>query len=296
MFVPLLSTSISRRIMPELPEVETTRRGLLPHLKGRRLVAVTVHHRGLRTPVRDDFETRLKNARVNDIERRGKYLLIKLHADRTLLVHLGMSGSLRITDADSPRRLHDHIEWRLDSGHCLRYNDPRRFGLAELIDGDVAAHPRLSVLGPEPLSAAFNASALYERTRGHRVCIKVFIMNGHHVVGVGNIYASESLHLAHIAPKRRASSLSLEECAALVAAIKAVLKRAIQSGGTTLRNYLNPAGDPGYFRQKLLVYEREGQACYTCDAPIKSAVLGQRSTYWCPHCQPSSTRQARQRA
>jgi len=272
--------------MPELPEVETTRRGLLPHLKNRRFTDVRVHHRGLRTPVAAQLEERLTNATVRAIARRGKYLLIELSAERTLLIHLGMSGSLRITDAHSPRRVHDHVEWQLDDGRWLRFNDPRRFGCVELIDGPPLEHPRLKALGPEPLSRAFHGAYLHRLTRHHRVAIKAFIMNGHHVVGVGNIYASEALFLAKVAPQRRADSLTERECAALADAIKTVLKRSIKSGGTTLRNYLNPAGDPGYFRQKLLVYERDGEACYVCDAPIKSAVLAQRSTYWCPHCQP----------
>ena len=272
--------------MPELPEVETTKRGLSPYLLGRTIVQVKVHNRSLRRPIPRGFAQQLTQRRVEHIDRRGKYLLLDLDSTKTLLIHLGMSGSLRINDAGIARRLHDHIEWQLDSGQWLRFNDPRRFGLAELVAGDPLLHPWLSHLGPEPLTAAFNAQYLYDGTRHSRVAIKLFIMNASHVVGVGNIYASESLFGARIAPTRPAKSLTLSECERLVVSIQQVLNKSIRSGGTTLRDYLNPQGDPGYFRQQLSVYERQGQACYVCDAPIQSAVLGQRSTYWCPQCQP----------
>lgn len=276
--------------MPELPEVETTRRGLKPLLLMRQITAVNVYNRRLRRPITKDIAILCAQRRVVAIERRGKYLLLTLDSTQTLLIHLGMSGSLRVTDGSVERRLHDHIEWQLDNNQWLRFNDPRRFGLVELLSGDPLAHPWLSHLGPEPLTRAFNAEYLFALTRNRQVAIKLFIMNASMVVGVGNIYASEALFEARIGPMRAAKSLTLEECVRIISAIQKVLKQSIRSGGTTLRDYLNPQGDPGYFRQKLSVYERQGQACYRCDAPIQSAVLAQRSTYWCPQCQSQAVR------
>jgi formamidopyrimidine-DNA glycosylase len=269
--------------MPELPEVETTRRGLEDAWVGRQIVAATVHDRRLRWPVPDSFEALCTGARVRALRRRAKYLLVD--TDRSvIIIHLGMSGSLRITAATQEARLHDHVEWQLDDGRCVRFNDPRRFGSIHLTD-DATTHPLLAALGPEPLDDAFNAGSLYASTRGRRVAIKQHIMNAHHVVGVGNIYASEALFGAGITPGRAAGRLTRADCERLAASIKKVLAAAIKVGGTTLRDYIDATGNPGYFRQKLDVYEREGEACRRCDHPIKHRVQGQRSTYWCPSCQ-----------
>ncbi|MBS0393974.1 MAG: bifunctional DNA-formamidopyrimidine glycosylase/DNA-(apurinic or apyrimidinic site) lyase [Proteobacteria bacterium] len=270
--------------MPELPEVETTRRGLAPVLRGRRIGAVRVRERRLRWPLPAGFEAALAGARVTGVGRRGKYLLIG--TDRgTLLVHLGMSGSLRAVDPAEPPRPHDHVELVLDSGRCVRFNDPRRFGTLQLVRGDPAAHALLRGLGPEPLGAGFDADYLYARARGRRVAVKKFLMNAAIVVGVGNIYASEALFRAGIRPQRAAGRLTRAEAARLVAAVRRVLAAAIRVGGTTLRDYVNADGLPGYFRQKLYVYERAGQPCRRCGTPIRQRVQGQRSTYWCPSCQ-----------
>ena len=270
--------------MPELPEVETTRRGLAPLLEGRRIAAVRVHERRLRWALPAGFEDALRGRRIRVVERRAKYLLVA--TDRgPLLLHLGMSGSLRTADPALARRPHDHVEIDLDSGRCLRFNDPRRFGSMHFIDGDPHGHPLLRALGPEPLSDAFDADYLHARTRGRRVAIKVLLMNAAIVVGVGNIYASEALFHAGVSPGRAAGRLTREETARIVAAVRRVLTSAIKAGGTTLRDYVNANGNPGYFRQKLYVYERADEACRDCATPIRQRVQGQRSTYWCPTCQ-----------
>ncbi len=270
--------------MPELPEVETTRRGLLDAMTHRRIRAVRVHDRRLRWPVEPGLEEALTDARVEQLERRAKYLLVR--TDRgTLIVHLGMSGSLRVVTGDGPRRLHDHVELVLDDDRTVRFNDPRRFGSFHWVTGDPLAHPLLVHLGPEPLSDAFHGAHLYEASRGRSVAVKVFIMNAAQVVGVGNIYASESLFHAGIRPTKAAGKLTRAECERLAGEIKRVLSDAIEVGGTTLRDYVDPDGNPGYFRQRLYVYEREGKACRRCQTAISHRVIGQRATYWCATCQ-----------
>ncbi len=271
--------------MPELPEVETTRRGIEPFVAGRRIEGVTVHDPRLRWPVRDDLAEFLAGRPVLAVERRAKYLLLILDRDDRVLVHLGMSGSLRLEDPASPRRKHDHVEWRLDNGHALRLHDPRRFG-AVLTDRVEAPHERLATLGPEPLGETFDGDYLASRLAGRRVAVKQAIMNASIVVGVGNIYASEALFLAGIHPARPAGSLGRDECNALAAAIRHVLAAAIEQGGTTLRDFLAPSGDPGYFRQTLNVYERTDQPCRRCGTPVERITLGQRSSWFCPGCQP----------
>ena len=273
--------------MPELPEVETTRRGIEPHLVGQRITAVTVRDPRLRWPVREDLAAFLRQRPIESVERRAKYLLLVLDRGDRVLIHLGMSGSLRLDDPDSPLRKHDHVEWLLDSGRVLRLHDPRRFG-AVLTDHIDSPHERLGALGPEPLDPAFDGDHLAGRLAGRRVTIKQAIMNAAIVVGVGNIYASEALFLAGIHPQRPAGNLDGRECAALAAAIRDVLEAAIAQGGTTLRDFLSPSGDPGYFRQTLNVYERTDEACRRCGTPIERIVLGQRSTWFCPECQPES--------
>ena len=270
--------------MPELPEVETTRRGIAPHLEGRIIRSAVVRERRLRWPVDEALEAQIAGARVSRVGRRAKYLL--LETDRgTGLLHLGMSGSLRLVDAHLPPQRHDHVDLLLDGARCLRFNDPRRFGSLHWVTGDVDAHWLLAQLGPEPLSMAFNGEHLYRSSRKLRVAVKPFIMNARVVVGVGNIYASEALFKAGIHPQRPAGRISAERMQRLAEAIKEVLMAAIAQGGTTLRDFTDSDGRPGYFRQHLTVYGRAGEPCPGCGAPIRQRVLGQRSTFYCHHCQ-----------
>jgi len=243
-----------------------------------------VRDRRLRWPIDAKIESAIRGRLVRRVERRAKYLLIGSDAG-TLLVHLGMSGSLRIVSSDVPPRPHDHWDLVIDSGKVLRFHDPRRFGSLHWIEGDPLKHPLLAKLGPEPLSADFDAEYLYRATRKRSVAIKLLLMNSQVVVGVGNIYANEALFRAGIAPRRAAGRLTRTQAQALVHAIKSVLKEAIKIGGTTLRDYVNAAGTPGYFKQKLFVYERAKQPCRVCKTPIKQVAQGQRSTYWCATCQ-----------
>jgi len=270
--------------MPELPEVETTRRGIAPALEGRRIDHVVVRERRLRWPLQRGFARSLTGRRILRVGRRAKYLLVETDGG-TLLAHLGMSGSLRILDRRVAPVGHDHVDIVLDSGRCLRFNDPRRFGSLHWVTGDPAAHPLLARLGPEPLAPGFDGDYLWWRARRHRVAVKQFIMNAQVVVGVGNIYASEALFRAGIRPSTQARRVSRVRMHALAAAIQSVLSEAIRVGGTTLRDYVNPDGMPGYFRQKLYVYERAGEPCRRCRTPIRQLVQGQRSTYFCPSCQ-----------
>ena len=270
--------------MPELPEVETTRRGIAPALLGRRIVDVVVRNRRLRWPIEQQFESAVKQQTVRCVERRAKYILIKLDAG-SLIVHLGMSGSLRILEPKVPPRLHDHWDLGLDSGKILRFHDPRRFGSLHWTTANPLEHKLLAKLAPEPLSDAFDAEYMFRATRKRRVAIKQLIMNSQTVVGVGNIYASEALFRSAISPRRAAHRITRAQAGALTQAIKQVLVEAIDIGGTTLRDYVNADGIPGYFRQKLFVYERAGEACRVCKAPVKQFQQGQRSTYWCRNCQ-----------
>lgn len=270
--------------MPELPEVETTRRGIEPWLVGRRVERLVVREWRLRWRVPRTLPARIRGAIVRSVGRRAKYLLIDTDAG-TLIWHLGMSGSLRVLDADSPPFAHDHVDLVLDSGRCLRFNDPRRFGSLLFTAGPPERHPLLAKLAVEPLSDAFDAGDLWHCARGRRAAIKSFIMDSRIVVGVGNIYASEALFRARIRPGLAAGRVSRQRMVALVAAIRAVLGEAIEVGGTTLRDYVDPAGTPGYFGRKLFVYERRGKPCRRCATPIRQFTQGQRSTYWCPNCQ-----------
>jgi len=270
--------------LPELPEVETTRRGLARHVRKRRIAALTVYEPRLRWPVAHDLPKKVAGQRIERVGRRAKYLLLGLQSG-TLLLHLGMSGKLRAVRADTPRVPHDHFELLLDSGLALRFNDPRRFGSLLYTNGDPGEHPLLARLGPEPLAAGFDAEYLFRITRRRRVAIKQLLMNSHLVVGVGNIYASEALFRARIRPQRQARTLTRADAARLVRGVRAVLNQAIRSGGTTLRDYLRTDGSPGYFRQRLHVYERRGQPCRRCGTPVRALVQGQRSTYYCPSCQ-----------
>ena len=270
--------------MPELPEVETTRRGIAPALLGRRVTGAIVRERRLRWPISPEFEAKVRNQTVRAVERRAKYILIRFDAG-TLILHLGMSGSLALLQAGVPPKVHDHWDLALDSGRLLRFHDPRRFGSLHWTEDDPELHPLLVSLAPEPLSPEFDGEYLYRAGRKRKVAVKQFIMDSHQVVGVGNIYASEALFRARIAPRRAAGRISKAEAARLAKAIKAVLAAAIKIGGTTLRDYVNVDGAPGYFRQKLFVYERAGQPCRVCKLPVKQFTQGQRSTYWCATCQ-----------
>jgi len=270
--------------MPELPEVETTRRGVEPHVVGRRVVRLAVHEPRLRWRIPGSLPAKVAGQKIRLAGRRAKYLLIELE-NGTLLLHLGMSGSLRVLPVETPRLTHDHFDLVLDSGNTLRFNDPRRFGSLHFTAEAAEKHPLLKRLAPEPLEGAFDTDYLWRVTRRRSVAIKQLIMNSSLVVGVGNIYASEALFRARIRPRRAARSLSREEVARLVKSIRTVLALAIRTGGTTLRDYVGADGNPGYFRQKLYVYERAGKPCRRCRTPIKQFTQGQRSTYYCPVCQ-----------
>jgi formamidopyrimidine-DNA glycosylase len=243
-----------------------------------------VRDRRLRWPIATKLEAAIRGQVVRSVERRAKYLLIRLESG-SLIVHLGMSGSLRLIGAEAPPKPHDHWDLVLDSGQALRFHDPRRFGSLHFTRDAPEKHPLLAKLAPEPLSKDFNGEYLFAKTRRRAVAIKLLLMNSQLVVGVGNIYASEALFRARIAPKRAAGRLTRAEAQKLVRAVKSVLAAAVKTGGTTLRDYVNAEGTPGYFRQKLYVYERGGAACRVCKSPVRHFTQGQRSTYWCATCQ-----------
>jgi len=269
--------------VPELPEVETTRRGLAPYVVGRSIAAVEVREPRLRWPVPKTLSRELAGQRIDALERRGKYLLFGTRAG-TLLVHLGMSGSLRYLPNPPAHGPHDHVDLVLAGGGCLRFNDPRRFG-SWLLTTAPDSHPLLKPLGPEPLSPEFTADYLADASRGRRVAIKPHLMNGRIVVGVGNIYGNQALFRAGVHPLRAAGRIARARFEPLVDSIRAVLLDALEEGGTTLRNYVDGEGNPGYFRQSLNVYERAGEPCKRCGGPIRERVVGQRATYFCPSCQ-----------
>jgi formamidopyrimidine-DNA glycosylase len=270
--------------MPELPEVETTRRGLAPQLCGRSLLTAVVRNAALRWPVTDALVAAVPGQLIHATRRRGKYLLLDL--DRgTLILHLGMSGSLRVVPSATPPGPHDHVDLVLDTGQCLRLRDPRRFGALLWTTQPAEAHPLLAHLGPEPLGDDFTADYLHARGRQRRIAVKTLIMDSHVVVGVGNIYASEALFRAGIRPQRQCSRIALVRYRALTTAIRTVLDEAIQHGGTTLRDFVRDDGRPGYFAQRLQVYARSGTPCPRCGRPIAQQRIGQRSSFFCPHCQ-----------
>ena len=270
--------------MPELPEVETTLRGIAPHLVQHRVTAVVVRNPKLRWPIPPNLPELLHKQVVQGLRRRAKYLLIEFKHG-TLILHLGMSGSLRIQPAGLPAEKHDHFDLVLDNGQLLRLRDPRRFGAVLWHAGDVALHPLLAALGPEPLEQKFDGEYLHRATRSRSAAIKLAIMDSHLVVGVGNIYANEALFRAGIRPQLAANKLSLPRCRNLAQHIKEVLRDAIQQGGSTLRDFVHSDGSSGYFQQTYFVYGRTGESCRVCNTPIKQLRQGQRSTFYCPKCQ-----------
>jgi formamidopyrimidine-DNA glycosylase len=270
--------------MPELPEVETTRRGVAPHLTGRRVTGVIVRESRLRWPVPARLRRDLTGSVLGEPSRRGKYLLLPSESG-TAIVHLGMSGSLRMVDHSAATAKHDHVDVVLEGPLRLRFNDPRRFGAFLWTRTDPLLHPRLVGLGPEPLDTAFDGAYLRRLARGRKAPIKTLIMDAGVVVGVGNIYANEALFRAGIHPVRAAGRVGAGRMNALADAIKAVLGEAIAAGGTTLRNFVGGDGEPGYFQLDLDVYGRDGRPCRRCGTPIRRRWLGQRATFHCPACQ-----------
>lgn len=269
--------------MPELPEVETTCRGIAPHTEGRTVSKVVVRQPKLRWPVPESLQD-LVGQTVKQVSRRAKYVLLEAETG-TVMLHLGMSGSLRIVDAEQAPDKHDHVDLVLDSGKAIRLHDPRRFGAVLWTQEDIEQHKLIQHLGPEPLTDAFDADYLYACAQKRSVSVKQFIMDAQVVVGVGNIYASESLYMAGISPKRAANKVSKSRYVLLTQCIKQVLARAIEQGGTTLRDFVQAEGKPGYFQQQLNVYGRTSEPCRQCKAPIKQIKQGQRSTFYCSNCQ-----------
>ena len=271
--------------MPELPEVETTRRGIAPWVVGQRIMAVTVRDPRLRWPVPPELDAILRGRIVVAVERRAKYLILRLDRGGDVLVHLGMSGRLCILPAAQAHGPHDHVEVQFVRGEVLRFTDPRRFGAVLLAPDGAEQHPRLLRLGAEPLGPAFNATYLMERAAGRKVAVKQFLMDAHIVVGVGNIYANEALFIAGILPSRPAGRISHVRWRRLVAGVHQTLTQAIEAGGTTFRDFVGGDGKPGYFAQSLTVYGRQGLPCVRCARPLRESRLGGRATVFCATCQ-----------
>lgn len=270
--------------MPELPEVETTRRGLLAAMEGVRIVHAVVRERRMRQPISRALPTCVEGLTIRALSRRAKYLLIDCGSG-TLIVHLGMSGRLWLVDHDTPPEKHDHFDLVLANGKTVRLRDPRRFGLVLWHTGDVAQHKIMAALGPEPLSADFHGAALYAATRNRSAAIKLVIMDSHVVVGVGNIYASEALFRAGISPRIAARRLTRARCDVLAETIRQTLAEAISAGGSSIRDYVGSDGMAGNFQSNFAVYDREGQPCVKCSTTIKHIQQGQRSTFYCTACQ-----------
>ncbi|MBS4096429.1 MAG: bifunctional DNA-formamidopyrimidine glycosylase/DNA-(apurinic or apyrimidinic site) lyase [Sulfuricella sp.] len=270
--------------MPELPEVEITRRGLAPHLTGQTIRAVVIRNGSLRQPIPADLPATLPGQTIHGVARRGKYLLIECDSG-WLLAHLGMSGSLRVVPATTPPEKHDHFDLVLANGLAMRLRDPRRFGLILWTVDDPLAHPLLAKLGVEPLGEAFNGDVLYRASRGRNLPVKQFLMEGGTVVGVGNIYANESLFRAAIRPQTACGRLSAKRYERLAQTIKETLSDALAAGGSSLRDFTDSAGNPGYFQQQYFVYGRTGEPCRVCGAPILTLRQGQRATFYCGGCQ-----------
>ena len=271
--------------MPELPEVETTRNGIAPYILNNKIKRIILRRTDLRWPIPAEIKQVFAAQYITHIERRGKYLLLKA-TPGTLILHLGMSGSLRIVKHDQPINKHDHVDIIFIGNLCLRFTDPRRFGCLLWTAADPLEHPLLKSLGVEPLSQAFNTDYLWQRTRKRKVSIKQLLMNGRVVVGIGNIYANEALFDAGIRPMKLATELTKSQCNALVFSVKTTLRRAIKAGGTTINDFTHIDGKPGYFQQKLHVYGRDGESCSRCQSNIKSKIISGRSSFYCPWCQP----------
>ncbi len=270
--------------MPELPEVETTRRGLQPFLQGTRIATAIVRKRTLREPVPRNLPQLVRNATIHAVGRRGKYLLFDCGRG-TLIVHLGMSGRLWLVDAATAPALHDHFDLVMANGIVMRLRDPRRFGLVLWQKGDALQHPLLRDIGPEPLAPDFDGTWLYTQTRGRSVAVKVALMDSHLVAGIGNIYANEALFRARINPRTPARRIGLARYRLLAAKIRETLELAIAAGGSSLRDYVGSDGRAGYFQSKFMVYDRGGAPCYSCREPVRAFAQSQRSTYYCPKCQ-----------
>ncbi|WP_028007144.1 bifunctional DNA-formamidopyrimidine glycosylase/DNA-(apurinic or apyrimidinic site) lyase [Solimonas flava] len=271
--------------MPELPEVETVRRGLEPYVRGRRIARVTVRDARLRWPVPASLAHDAADRRIERIARRGKYLIVTLDSGDRMIWHLGMTGRLLVLDPAQPLVKHDHVDFLLDGDTLIRFHDPRRFGAVLWWSRDENVHPLLAGMGPEPFDPAFDGDYLFRKSRGRSVAVKNFVMDGHIVVGAGNIYAAESLFRAGIRPTRRAGRLTRADCARLADRIREVLAEAIERGGTTLRDFAGADGASGYFQQELSVYGRDGEPCRVCGTLIKGLVLGGRASCYCPRCQ-----------
>ena len=267
--------------MPELPEVETTLRGIAPFVEGQTIIALSVRQHSLRWPVTDNIEAIARGQKIKQLSRRAKYIVLQLERG-SMLIHLGMSGSLRIADPSETWRKHDHIEMQLSNGRALRYHDPRRFGCWLW---SAENHHQLKHLGPEPLSSDFDGDRLFQASRNRKLAVKPFIMTNAVVVGVGNIYATEALYRSGIRPNRAANTISKQRYQLLAVNIKEILAQAIKQGGTTLRDFVNSDGQPGYFQQSLDVYGRGGEPCNKCETTLKELKLGQRSSVYCPSCQ-----------
>ncbi|MBZ0091265.1 MAG: bifunctional DNA-formamidopyrimidine glycosylase/DNA-(apurinic or apyrimidinic site) lyase [Sulfuricellaceae bacterium] len=270
--------------MPELPEVETTRRGLEPHLAGQRIRAVIIRNPRLRQPIPAELPAILPGRTVKQVLRRAKYLLLDCERG-WLIVHLGMSGSLRVLPEETPPEKHDHFDLVLENGLCMRLRDPRRFGAVLWTADDPLDHPLLARLGIEPLTDEFDGAWLHRQLRGRKTSIKQTLMDGHLLVGVGNIYANEALFRTGIRPQTAAQRLSRPRCDRLAQTIKETLLQALAAGGSSLRDFVDSAGKPGYFQQSYYVYSRQDQACRVCASPIRHLRQGQRSTFYCPACQ-----------
>ena len=270
--------------MPELPEVETTLRGIKPHAVGKVIQGIKIREYSLRYRIPSHLKRTLKDTKIEGITRRAKYLIFKTSSG-SFILHLGMSGSLRIANPEMKPSKHDHVDIELDNKKIIRFRDPRRFGLLLWVGDNPLEHRLLRNLGPEPLTKAFNGLYLHKKSRNRKISVKNFLMNSHIVAGIGNIYASEALFKAGVRPGLQSKRCSLRQYESLSLGIKKILKSAITNGGTSLRDFTNESGNPGYFKNKLHVYQRHGMPCYVCGETIKKKILGQRSSFYCPSCQ-----------
>jgi len=280
-----INIDYSSKLMPELPEVETTCSGIRPHIVEKTIADVIIRQKQLRWPITENLKELLLGQIIKTVSRRAKYCLLATHKADTVIIHLGMSGSLRIVDTKQPAGKHDHVDFIFTDNTVLRFNDTRRFGAILATSEPITQHKLISQLGPEPLSELFTGTHLHQLAKNKKTTVKSFIMDGHNVVGVGNIYASESLFMAGIHPTRQAGRISLKRYQKLAGCIKIVLQQAINQGGTTLRDFVNEQGKPGYFQQSLTVYGRANEPCITCLSPIQQLKIAQRASYFCAVCQ-----------